>query len=270
MLLLPWWVRFIDLQWRTLKFLRRPITYPAGSTTVMLYPEGQIPQVLWKGNFESVERDFVAEYLKPGMRVMNIGANVGLYAVMASALVRPGGEVHAFEPSALSYSRLLRNLELNGCGNVTTRRAALSNARGQLLLRADPQHPSYDGHRFVEEVSVAGKLLPSDEMVEATTLDDYMTEQAGRNIDLIIMDVEGAEFAVLQGSIETLTKTNPTMLLECSKHQEDTEILLKKLGYKFWVWNVIEQALVPADFREAARVGDIVVRREGWAAHPCP
>src|SRR5207249_1442151 len=131
-----------------------------------------------------------------------------------------------------------------------------------------PQHPSYDGHRFVEEVSVAGTLLPSDEIAEATTLDDYMTERAGRNIDLIIMDVEGAEFAVLQGGIETLTRANPTMLLECSKHQEDAENLLKKLGYKFWVWNVIEQALTPAEFRQAARLGDVVVRREGWAARP--
>jgi len=234
----------------------------------MLYPEGQIPEVLWKGNFESAERSFVVAYLRPGMRVINVGANVGLYAVMASVLVRPGGEVHAFEPSAVSYSRFLRNLELNGCRNVTARRAALSNVRGQLLLRVDPQHPSYDGHRFVEEVSVAGTLLPSDEIVEATTLDDYMTEQPGHNIDLIIMDVEGAEFAVLQGSIETLARANPTMLLECSKHQEDTENLLKKLGYKFWVWNVIEQALAPADFRRATRLGNVVVRREGWAARP--
>jgi FkbM family methyltransferase len=265
-LLLPWWLRLVDLGWRVRKFLKRPVKYAAGATTVMLYPEGQIPEVLWKGNFESTERDFVAAYLRPGMKVVNVGANVGLYTVMASALVGPRGQVHAFEPSADSYSRLLRNLELNGCHNVTTRRAALSNVRGQLLLRVDPQHPSHDGHRFVEEVGAAGRALPSDEIVEAITLDDYMTEPTGYKLDLMVMDIEGAEFAVLQGAVEMLTRANPTILLECSKHQEDTENLLRQLGYKFWVWNVIERALVHTDFRQAARLGDVVIRREGWRA----
>ena len=265
-ILFPLWNWLRNLHWLTRKFLRIPVCYTAGKTTVKLYPEGQIPEVLWKGNFESIERDFVAAYLRPGMRVINIGANVGLYTVMASVLVKPGGEVHAFEPSAASYSRLMKNLALNGCSNVTTIRAALSNLRGKLLLRADPSHPTLDGHCFVEEVSDSGEQLLSDELVEARTLDDYMSEQASRDIDLIVMDVEGAELAVLQGGVETLTRSHPTMLLECSKHQGDTEKLLKQLGYSFWAWNASEQALMPVDFRQASRLGDVVVRQEGWTA----
>lgn len=265
--LLPWWVWMLGLQWRVRKIIRWPVSYPAGISTVKLYPEGQIPEMLWKGDFEATERDFVATYLKPGMKVVNIGANVGLYTVMASALVKPGGEVHAFEPSGESHSRLINNIELNDCRNVIVKRVALSNTRGQLLLRVDPKNPAFDGHRFVESVNNTGNLLSSDELVEATTLDDYMAEQASRNIDLIIMDVEGAELSVLQGGGETLALTQPTILLECSKYQEDTEKLLKDLGYKFWLWNVIEQALVPVDFRKAAHLGDVVARREGWP-HP--
>lgn len=266
--LLPWWLRYIDLRWRLICASRRPVRYSAGNATVRLHPEGQIAEHLWKNNFESLERDFVEAYLRPGMRVVNIGANVGLYAVMASALVGPEGEVHAFEPSATTYARLLRNLELNQCRNVNANRAALSNASGKLFLRADPLRPSYDGHRFVERIDAVDHPLDSDEVVAALTLDDYLGSLHFRSragVDFMIIDVEGAELAVLQGGIKTLVQSNPTMLLECSKHQEDTANLLRKLGYKFWIWNMTEQALVPTDFRQAACHGNVVVRREGWS-----
>lgn len=265
-LLLSPWLSLINLHWRLRKLLRMPVRYAAGNTTVLLRPEGQIPEALWKWDFELTERDFVAAYLKPGMKVVNIGANVGLYTVMSSELVKPNGEVHAFEPSAVTYSRLVKNLELNGCRNVTTVRKAVSDQQGQLLLRADPLHPSFDGHRFVEEVGASEKVLASDELIEAITLDSYIARQSSRGIDLIIMDVEGAELAVLKGAIETITQFYPTLLMECSKYQEDIEKLLRSLGYKYWVWNVVKQELTPVDFHQAARLGDIVVRREGWSA----
>ena len=264
--LLPLWCRLINLLWPVRKYLRRPVTYTAGSTTVMLYPEGQIPEALWKGGFEGVERDFVSAFVRPGMQVINVGANVGLYAVMASMLVRPDGEVHAFEPSTQSYSRLLANLELNGCRNVTSNQAALLDAPGQLLLRADLRHPSCDGHRFVEQVDAEKELLASDEMVQTITLDNYMKELSRPCVDLMIIDVEGAELPVLQGSLHTLREFRPTLLMECSRRHEDTERFLTELGYKFWIWDVVARSLSPADFGEAARHGNVVVRRDGWRA----
>jgi FkbM family methyltransferase len=263
--LLPWWIRGVNLHWSLRKSLRIPISFPAGAWTVKLYPEGQIPEMLWKGNFEAIERDFVSAYLKSGMRVVNVGANVGLYTVMAAALVEGGGEVHVFEPSRESYLRLMNNVELNGCRNVRAMRVALSNVRGHLLLRADPKNASLDGHRFVVTVGGGVSQLATDELVEARTLDDYMADQTRGSIDLIIMDVEGAELSVLQGAVNTLELTHPTILLECSKYHEETESLLRDLGYSFWQWDVNIKALVPVDFLKAAQVGDVVARVEGWS-----
>jgi len=236
--------------------------------SIALYPEGQIPEFLWLADFELADRNFVAAYLRPGMQVFNVGANVGLYSVLASVLVGEKGRVHAFEPSTESYGRLLRNLELNDCRNVAAVRLALSDIRRELVLRADPLYPSYDGHRFVESISSAGNLLSSDEIVQASTLDCYLAQLGCLDVDFMIIDVEGAELGVLEGGIETLTRANPTLLLECSKHQEAIEDLLMKLGYRFWTWDMIKRTLKPADFREAIKKGNVVVRREGWDAIP--
>jgi FkbM family methyltransferase len=223
--------------------------------------------MLWAGNFESAERDFVAAFLEPGMRVVNIGANVGLYAVMASAMVGPAGEVHAFEPSTETYARLLRNLDLNGCRNVITKRLALSNATGRVLLRADPKHPSYDGHRFVEQIDAVRDPRSSDEIVECLRLDDYIASLSRVNwgIDLMIIDVEGAELAVLEGAQQALTRNDPTLLLECSRRQREVEHTLRALGFQFWAWNRGKNALEAASFRQIAMKGDVIVRRTGWS-----
>ena len=114
-LLLPWWIRLNRLRWkmRNLGMRSQPVSYSAGDTQVYLYPVGQIVEGLWTWNFEAWERDFVARYLRRGICVVNVGANVGLYAVMAAALVGKEGEVHAFEPSMETFQRLLANLKLN-------------------------------------------------------------------------------------------------------------------------------------------------------------
>lgn len=257
------------LRWKAFLLRSRPVEYSAGAITVKLYPEGQIPEVLFIDNFEARERDFVEAYLRPGMHVVNIGANVGLYAVMASVLVAPEGEVIAFEPGAVTHERLLRNLQLNGCQNVSAVRAAISDVPGELLLRVDPLHPSLDGHRFVRRVSEVHDPVASDEVVEALVFDDYLTSKFLGNpplIDFVIIDIEGAELAALQSARKTLERCKPTLLLECSKEQVAVERLLRDFGYQFWSWNQVTRMLEPVDFKQAAAKGNIVVRASHWAA----
>ena len=81
-------------------------------------PFGQIAASIWGTDFEPAERDYVARNLRPGMTVINVGANVGLYALMASRIVGERGAVHAFEPSSESFERLRRNRDMNDCSNL--------------------------------------------------------------------------------------------------------------------------------------------------------
>lgn len=256
------------MRWQARKMIApaRPVICSAGDTVVRLYPDGQIAELVWLDCFEHAERDFIAAYARRGMHVFNIGANIGLYSILASLRVGPDGKVHAFEPSTETYARLMRNLRLNGCDNVTAVQLALADTRSKLLLRADPKNPLLDGHRFVESPSSTKQLLASDELVQAVTLDDYIAGHDALRIDFIVMDVEGAELAVLRGGRESLSRFGPTILLECSRHQKETEDLLRKLGYGFWTWNTNEQSLVPANFEEVVRRTNVIARQEGWSA----
>lgn len=267
-LLLPglWLVK---LRWRFLAVVGLPVTYRAQGRTLRLHPVGQIARLLSVGNFESLERSFVEAYLNPGMSMVNVGANIGLYVILASSIVGPDGVVFAFEPSSETFDRLKRNLDLNGCRNAVLVRSAVSDEPAQLMLRNDPSNPALDGHRYVETLTNVGKRLPSDEIVESVILDDYLRSFGNGTpprIDLMIIDVEGAEFSVLKGARATLARNDLTILLECSKNCIEVEQFLRELGYQFWNWDPQARRLVSADFQDLSRKQDVIVRRQGWEA----
>jgi len=266
--LLPYWSRLQHLRWQARKLLvpGRPVICSVGKDKLRLHAEGQIAELVWLDCFEHAERDFLAAYLRRGMHVFNIGANIGLYAILASLRVGEEGTVHAFEPAEETYRRLVRNLELNRCRNVTPVKFALSDKSASLVLRVDPKHPGYDGHRFVEELKPTDAMLATDERVRAVTLDEYAAQQERFGCDVIVLDVEGAELAVLRGGVDSISRMSPTILLECSRHQVETEKLLRDLGYRFWSWSVEEQRLVPAEFQNVIREKNVIARREGWSA----
>jgi len=264
--LLPLWIQLHHLHWQLRNVItrRRPISFNAGDYVIKLHCDGQIPEALYFG-FEAVERDFVAAYLRPGMCIVDVGANVGLYTVMASVLVGPSGVVHAFEPSAMTHQLLLRNLELNGCKNVIPNKLALSNSNERMVLRADPLDPSYDAHRFVEPINSVDQLLDMDEVVKCLTLDEYALNI--ENIDFMKIDVEGAELMVLKGAAATLAKVDEmTLMLECSTNEDEVAELLIGYGYSFFVWDVSNRVLKPSSFEEAIKIGNgnVFARRKPW------
>src|SRR5258708_2539691 len=182
------------------------ITISFGQGTIKMAPDGQIAEMLWGTLFESEQRDFICRYAKNGMTVINVGANSGLYTLLASKLVRPEGVVYAFEPSTENYNRLKRNLELNACQNVVPQQMALSDFKGTLSLRFDPKNPQLDGHFYVEKRQVGGAPENTIEVVQCETLDAHLRDvRPNRSlaVDIIVIDVEGAELEVFRGALET-------------------------------------------------------------------
>ncbi len=260
-LLFVTWSFFSDFLWEFRKLLRLNIRILAGDRIIRFYPEGDIPKVLWKYDFERAERDFISAFVMPGMNIVNAGANVGLYTIITSLISEPNGIVHAFEPSSQSYSRLLKNIELNGCSNVLAHRKALHDKSGRFLLSVDPLNPLCDGHRFVQDVK-NNEILSTDEIVDGLTLDEYMTNKTDV-IHLMIIDVEGCEYAVLRGAFGTISKYRPAIVMECTKYHSEIEILLRNFGYHFWAWNTHDKRLIPVNFRERVSVGNIIAMQEG-------
>jgi FkbM family methyltransferase len=262
----PAWRQFTQLLWilRKEMFGRWPITFTSRTHTISMMADGQIAECIWRGAFEQCERDFAAKEIKPGMRVLNIGANAGLYSIIASKMVGPDGIVHAFEPSLKNFTLLRKNVELNGCKNIVQNNLALWNSRGSLSLNFDPLHPGLDGHFFVrglaEDSAAPSSLI---EVVSCTTLDDYWRDACGGDIkpvDFIIMDVEGAELAVLEGARHTFAASPALiMIMECIDHISEVGAFLREFGFACYQFDFDSCRLQPA---EIAQGSFIAMRQE--------
>jgi FkbM family methyltransferase len=224
-----------------------------------LWPVGSIAWSLYNGGFESSERKFVLTYLKPGMRVVDAGANIGLYTVMASILTGPSGHVYAFEPSKGTYNRLQRNLILNDCRNVTANNVALASTCGEMILRVDPNYPTFDAHCFVDSLDDDTEISSTDEIVKCINLDSYKLE----HIDFMKIDVEGGELALLQGALQILKdSTDVTILLECTHNRKQVRNILEELGFLCFLWDEQDNSLKPTVFEKATITRNIVLRRQ--------
>jgi FkbM family methyltransferase len=261
---IPAWQRITLLLWavRRTVFGRWPISFAAGNYTVRMIAKGQIAEYVWGADFEKSERNFAVQQIKPGMRVLNIGANAGLYTIIASKLVGAAGEVHSFEPSSNNFSLLKANIELNGCQNVVANNLAISNFQGQLALYCDPLHPEFDGHFFVKRLSEvsAGSSDPM-EIIPCITVDEYWRETGGEDVkpvDLIIIDVEGAELSAFEGARKTIAASpRLAMIMECTEHVDEIGAFLRKFGFELYNLDLESCRLLPA---EIGRGGFVALR----------
>lgn len=241
LLLHPLWVNFYQAIWniRNIILINAPIKVHVNNDYIEMLPQGHIAEVLWKYGFENLERKFVVRHLRAGMCVVNIGANAGLYSLIAGRLVGSKGQVHAFEPSKLNFELLNKNITLNTAVNIHSNRMAISNFEGNLALYLDPENPKLDSHYFVRRF-IDGSI-PEDalEIIKCITLDKYWADYCGVNhrvIDFIILDVEGSELAALEG-MTAILEGSPRliMMIECTKDLEEIDFLLKSLEFNFYL-----------------------------------
>jgi FkbM family methyltransferase len=143
--------------------------------------------------------------IKPGMTVVDLGANVGLYTLQFASLVGDTGHVYAFEPGPLSYGLLKANLALNRYyRNVTVENAAVSDSTGNTEL-----HICATGE---SDNRIAGFATDERERVPVRcfALDDYF--KPGTQVDFIKMDIQGAEIKALHGMRRVIAE-NPSLKL---------------------------------------------------------
>lgn len=178
-------------------------------------------QLFIAGCDEPNEMAFVDGFLKPGMVVLDAGANDGVYTLLASSRVGSAGRVWAFEPSSREFLRLSRNLALNSISNVSSFHTALSDNDEELELKiAESEHSGQNTFgNFAYQI--AGM---EPERVSARQLDGVLRERRIDRLDLIKLDVEGAELKILRGAARTLENFRPVLLLEVS------ELSLRNMG----------------------------------------
>jgi FkbM family methyltransferase len=145
-------------------------------------------------------------YLGPGMRVADVGANVGYYTLLAASIVGAGGEVLAFDPNSENARLILLGVAANGFANVRLYPLALSDVSGHAYFSThigsnggflDPNASLADGH---------GLIVPT------TRLD----ELAPGRLDFLKLDTEGSEYRILKGATAVIADSRPTITTEFS------------------------------------------------------
>jgi FkbM family methyltransferase len=172
--------------------------------------EPSTPEFAWEPQTSRI----LVELAKKARQVVIGGAYFGDHAILiAREVARNGGTVHAFEPNNEQRAMLKRNAELNGLTNIAPRPEGLwNNSTATLKL------VGYDSFAAAEEV--AG----GDDSFKTVTIADYLKGQGVDQLDLIVIDIEGAEYAALQGALNFLDMPAgkaPNILFEVHRHYVD-------------------------------------------------
>jgi FkbM family methyltransferase len=213
-------------------------------------------QIYFLGLYEPVESYLFTQLVKPGMCVVDAGANVGQYTLLASTAVGPRGHVHSFEPVPATFANLEHNVLANQLANVSLFRAALWQVRTEVSLGISQKDAGNNAGAYTITLPDSGAVVKAS----AISLDEHAAEHRIQRIDVIKMDIEGAELFALRGMTELLRQHKPTILLEINRPlalragylPEQTWEFLSQFGYRGWM--VGPSALECHDVRSLADV----------------
>ncbi len=243
------WRRFCWRLWRRLGLLQRPAILAldlAPRIEVLLPDLSQEYQLfMYRAPLLEAEFFYLPRLAKPGMTVLNIGANVGIYTLALAQLI-PDGVVHAFEPASSTYRLLNANVtwnQLRGLvgSNIHCHQLAVSATLGSSTLYRYPS--SLQHSLFAQQPDQPG------ETVQTVALDEWLAQQGINHVDLLWIDVEGAEELVLSGATRLLSNpTAPLIVCELNKKFGTPQRIWDRLaahGYRFWHYNARQDRLVP-------------------------
>jgi FkbM family methyltransferase len=150
-------------------------------------------------------------FVKPGMTIIDIGANIGAITLNLAKRVGVDGKVFSFEPSPYNYRKALNNIRLNNFSNIKLINQGLGNERTNACL----YNVNLKNRGMQRILGDKGKICSYDKTeVEIDTLDRSMQQFEIRLPSIIKIDVEGYEFRVLQGALETLKNNKPVLFIE--------------------------------------------------------
>jgi len=188
--------------------------------------------IYYVGCFELSTTAVIDRYVKSGMTALDIGANVGCHTLRLAKLVGNNGKVIAFEPMSWALLKLKRNIALNSFHNIIVEKIALSDtsSKQSAFFRTSWPLGAIQLNRGVKEE------------IDFVTLDDYIRVNRIDRIDFIKLDVDGYEYKVIRGGVDTIGKFRPVMIIELGKYTlksfgdslENLIDLLASLGYSFY------------------------------------
>jgi FkbM family methyltransferase len=150
------------------------------------------------------------KFVKPGDVVLDLGANIGYFTILAARLVGPSGRVFSFEPEPTNFRYLSKNIEINAFTNVLASQKAVSDKPGTTRLficTYDSGHHTINQYEGIEAYRRGRSSEERSIEIELVSIDEFLAGKTDR-VDIIKMDVEGAEALALAGMKQTLNR-NP-------------------------------------------------------------
>jgi FkbM family methyltransferase len=197
--------------------------------------------------YEPLEVELFKQAVGPGMTVLDVGANIGFYSLLASRAAGNDGVVHAFEADPRNVAHLEANARSNGCSNISVRNMAVADAPGTHVFRmaAKPTHSSLFASMSASDVA-------STIEVETAMVDDALADSPV--VDVIKMDIEGGEPGALRGMTTTLEASRavklfiefePRALHAANESPEEFLRLLRSLFTEILVIDERRRTLIP-------------------------
>lgn len=197
--------------------------------------EGISKELLQHGIREKPAVDYIKTILRPDMIVIDIGANIGYYALLEASKV---SHVYAIEPVKYNFELLTKNIKLNDLLNVSTYQLAIGSYSGVVKVytskRCNWATIIPEEQRFGAYVEKFNRFKKGTEEVSIYTLDKFVKKFAIKP-DLIRMDVEGAEIDIIAGGLDTIGSMSKGSYLiieihsSCIKDRKKLGIMLNQI-----------------------------------------
>ncbi|UCF42775.1 MAG: FkbM family methyltransferase [Planctomycetota bacterium] len=205
------------------------------------FPVYNVLYKLYKRFVDRYERALLRDIIKPGMTVVDVGANIGIYTGYMARIVGEKGRVYAFEPSPYTFS-LLKKYNKNH--HVTLVQAAVGDTTGKITLylsdKLNVDHHTYETDEQRQKIDVLSYRL-----------DDYLKNE---KVDFIKMDIQGFEHKALSG-MRNILQTN-----------HEIKVLME-----FWPYGLIKAATTPQEILTFLHQLDFKTELiEGKHRKPCP
>ncbi len=157
----------------------------------------------FKTKQDAFEIELLKKYIKPGNTIIDIGSNIGFYALILSELAGEKGRVHCFEPDATNFKHLQK--AAGHLKNITLNHKAIGPNTEKLKIYTSKElnvdHRTYKPEEYDEVIEI-----------DAVNLDEYLTKVPGK-VDFIKMDIQGFEMQAIKGMQKTLTENKDIKLI---------------------------------------------------------
>jgi FkbM family methyltransferase len=223
----------------------------ANDVKLYCYTDSVLAKLIFTEDFEENEQIFLTRYLSKGDIYIDIGANIGIFVVIAARLVGEEGKVIAFEPTPLTFKRLQENCQLNDYKNIDLYQIALSDEVDKLLfyisnIGFDAWNSFALDPADIEKTKILIDTYPLRNILECNK-DIYLA-------NLIKIDVEGWEHKVLSGGKDFFSNPKaPTLLIEFTDQNalhagsscKELYKFLVSLGYSMYKFDLKSNRILP-------------------------